>query len=153
MKTKRVSNVSDVATAGARAARKAYGLDTTDSSTYDAKRGTSVYEIKTARMRMPSGDRGRFQIFKTQHTRLRNRDNGGSAWYVFVVLSGSKLRNRDNGGSAWYVFVVLSGSKATMVRKNPARIGRLIASRGGFRDMGHASGPRHRIPISALFDV
>jgi len=132
MKTKRVSNVSDVATAGARAARKAYGLDTTDSSTYDAKRGTSVYEIKTARMRMPSGDRGRFQIFKTQHTRLRNRDNGGSAWYVFVVLSGSK---------------------ATMVRKNPARIGRLIASRGGFRDMGHASGPRHRIPISALFDV
>jgi len=132
MKTKRLRDVSDVAEAGARAARKAYGLDTTDSRTYDAKKGSSRYEVKTARMAMPSGERGRFQIFKTQHTRLRNRDNGGSAWYVFVVISGST---------------------AKMVRKNPARIGQLIASRGGFRDMGHASGPRHRLPISALFDV
>ena len=132
MKTKRLSNVSDVAAAGARAARKAYGLESTESRTYDAKKGSSRYEVKTARMAMPSGERGRFQIFKEQHTRLRNRDNGGSAWYVFVVLSGST---------------------AKMVRKNPARIGQLIASRGGFRDMGHRSGPRHRLPISALFDV
>lgn len=132
MKTERLSNIDDVATAGARAARKAYGLESTESRTYDAKKGSSRYEVKTARMAMPSGERGRFQIFKKQHTRLRNRDNGGSAWYVFVVLSGST---------------------AKMVRKNPARIGQLIASRGGFRDMGHASGPRHRLPISALFDV
>jgi len=132
MKTKRLSDIDDVATAGARAARQAYGLEPTDSRTFDAQKGSSVYEVKTARMAMPSGERGRFQIFRDQHTRLRNRDNGGSAWYIFVAITGSTAR---------------------MVRKNPARIGKLIAARGGFRDMGHTSGPRHRLPISALFNV
>lgn len=132
MKQERVSRGSDTDVTGARAARRAYNLQPTESRTYDAKDGNTVYEVKTAQMSMPSQERGRFQIFKKQHTRLRRRDNRNSAYYVFVVIDGSIAKT---------------------LRKNPGDVGNIIASRGGFRDMGHRSGPRHRLPISALFDV
>lgn len=103
---------------------------------YDARRESgAVIEVKSCLSRLASGAKGRFRLFRGQHSKLTGYDREHSAAYVFVLF--------DIEGSR---------PKAKMKMKKPAPIGRKIAGRGGFGPSGHGSqGEQHKLPYSAIF--
>ena len=117
-------------------AADAYGYPDHDADPFDARRDTgAVLEAKSTVTRYSSGARGRFRLWKRQHSRLTRKDREDTARYVFVLFDVSERP-----------------VTARMLEKQPARIGRLIAGRGGFNQSGHPKGKQIKLPYSALFE-
>jgi len=97
-----------------------------------ASQSGAVVEVKSTQTELANGAAGRFRLFKSQHDSLRRRDR---SWYVFVVVDVSDRP-----------------LTARLVRKDPASIGRIVGSKGGWYDAGHTAGPERKLPIGAIFD-
>jgi hypothetical protein len=119
-------------------AAREYDFSTFRASEWDgARESGAVLEVKSTTRRI--GDeypaRGRFRLFKSQHTKLTRKDRNGTAYYAFVLLTTDT-----------------NPPTAQMVRKKPASVGRQIAARGGFNQSGHPSGPQIKLPWSLFFE-
>lgn len=111
------------------------GFSTALASDFDmANQSGSVIEVKSTQSVYPNNEKGRFRLFKSQHDRLVRADREGTAYYVFVVFDVS---TRD--------------VSAKMKRAKPARIGNVIAGRGGWYNAGHVAGKEYKMPIEAIF--
>jgi len=120
-----------------RLARDAYGYAAaTASEDFDGIRESgAVCEIKSAASELSGGQAGRFRLWEKQHSRLVRRDRNGIARYIFVVFDVSQ-----------------KPPVAKMLQKRPAKIGNIVAGRGGFGPSGHSSkGDQHKLPIEAVF--
>ena len=112
-----------------------HGISATPAGTtqYDLQGGEkSRIEVKHCLKRLSSGSKGRFRLFKKQHSALTRYNRTNTAYYVFVLIEPNERR-------------------ANMKRKPPAEVGRLVGSRGGFNRSGHSSGPQHKLPWGAIF--
>jgi len=107
----------------------------TNAEWYDLqKESGAIGEVKSTATRLESGSKGRFRLWKDQHTRLSRADRNGSARYVFVLFDVSSRP-----------------VTASLVQRRPAKIGRVIGGRGGFSPTVHPSGPEHKLPYAAVF--
>ena len=93
-----------------------------------------VGEVKSAQSVYPSGEKGRFRLFKTQHERLLQADRDLFADYFFLVFD---VQERP--------------LTARLKRMNPADVGYTIGARGGWYNAGHVAGKEYKMPIEAIF--
>ena len=125
----------DQATLAEEIVARIYDLPHHDADPFDARRDTgAVLEAKSTVTRYSNGTRGRFRLWKPQHSRMTRKDREDTARYGFVLFDVSERP------------VV-----ARLLLKQPATIGRLIAGRGGFNRSGHQKGKQIKLPYSALF--
>lgn len=119
-----------------RLASEEYGYRNTPSDDFDGESDSgAVYECKSTATELSGGQSGRFRLWKKQHERLVRRDRGGTAYYIFVLFDVSQRP-----------------PVARMKRKKPAKIGRVVAGRGGFYSSGHATkGQQHKLSIESIF--
>lgn len=116
-------------------AAPAYGYALTLSETYDAARETgAVIEVKSTVTEYENGRSGRFRLYKPQHDRLRRKDNSGSGKYVFVLFDVSQRP-----------------PVATMKKVPPAKIGNIIAGRGGWNASNRSTEKGHQLPYNTIF--
>lgn len=108
----------------------------TDSQWYDLEKDSGALgEVKSAASMLSNGNKGRFRLWKKQHSQLVRADREGTARYIFVLFDVS---SRD--------------VTAKLVEKKPSEIGRIIAGRGGFGASGHSSkGKQHKLPYRFVF--
>jgi hypothetical protein len=118
----------------AAAAYSSFNRDFRDADSHDlVTDGDGWVEVKSTFRRLESGAKGRFRLWESQHSDLVEKDNNGTAWYVFVLWNPDEQRGR-------------------MVREKPAEVGTKVRGRGGWNQSGHESmGKQHKLPWEVIF--